>query len=365
MTAGPAPTPWWRSAARHLLAGPEPAESLLGSAVALLGPVGRRMGRIAGAVGLALSVVVLWEELDRAAAFYRLGPVVVLALARALPAALAPRRPLLAWRLSLLATVVTAAAAPLADPGALPWPAVVGGAHLLVLVQLAAAVPRAVAVAAALVDGIALAALLAGAARLALGLLAVPLILTALVTALGISAGGLRAASGRLVEQRRWIAEEQERRAVVEERARITRELHDVVAHHLSLIAVRAETAPCRRLGLDEQARDELAEVATTARSALVEMRRLLGVLRSEHASPERTPQPQLADLPDLVASARRSGLPARLTVHGTPQGEAPAAVGVTAYRLVQEALSNAGRHAAGAPVTVDVDHLPTAVRVR
>ncbi len=153
----------------------------------------------------------------------------------------------------------------------------------------------------------------------------------------------------------------------MEERNRIARELHDVVAHHLSMIAVRAETAPFRRPGLDGDGRGELAGIATDARSALVDMRRLLGVLRTDHDVRERAPQPQLADLPELVASARRSGLPVRMRVHGRPGRTAasPPAVGLAAYRVVQEALSNASRHAHGAAVRVDVRHLPTAVRIR
>ena len=153
---------------------------------------------------------------------------------------------------------------------------------------------------------------------------------------------------------------ERARRAVLEERARIARELHDVVAHHLSLIAVRAESAPYRLAGLDDPVGAEFGSLSAAAREALADMRRLLGVLRSEEPA-ARAPQPQLTDVPDLVASARRAGVAVALTGPAS-WGTVPAGVGVCAYRIVQESLSNASRHAPGAPVTVTVGHDPHAV---
>jgi signal transduction histidine kinase len=166
---------------------------------------------------------------------------------------------------------------------------------------------------------------------------------------------------------------EQGRRAVLTERARIARELHDVVAHHLSLMAVRAETAPYRLADLPGPVRDEFGALSGAARAALADMRRLLGVLRDEGPA-ERAPQPQLADLPVLIEAARQAGMPVELSV---PPGAAlmtagpmmadtvPSAVGVCAYRIVQESLSNASRHAQGAPVTVSLDHRADGVLLR
>jgi signal transduction histidine kinase len=162
----------------------------------------------------------------------------------------------------------------------------------------------------------------------------------------------------RRQQSRRVIAEQEEvneleraRRAVLEERARIAREMHDVVAHHMSMIAVQAETAPYRVADLPDTARAELATIATAARSALADMRRLLGVLRQEDDDTPRAPQPGLADIPDLVATAKRAGVPVTLAM---PAGDGvPEAVGLTAYRIVQEALANAARHAPGGPVRV------------
>jgi signal transduction histidine kinase len=153
---------------------------------------------------------------------------------------------------------------------------------------------------------------------------------------------------------------EQARRAVLEERARIARELHDVVAHHLSLIAVRAESAPYRLAGLAGPVDAEFGSLSAAAREALADMRRLLGVLRSEGPA-ARAPQPRLADVPDLIASAQRAGVAVALT--GPESWDTvPAGVGVCAYRIVQESLSNASRHAPGAPVIVTVGHDPNAV---
>jgi signal transduction histidine kinase len=156
---------------------------------------------------------------------------------------------------------------------------------------------------------------------------------------------------------------ERARRAVLEERTRIARELHDVVAHHLSLIAVQAETAPYRLGELPEPARAEFGALSGVAREALTEMRRLLGVLRQDQPA-GRAPQPQLADLPVLVEGARRAGVHVELTAAGEP-GQVPPGVGVCAYRIVQESLSNASQHAAGASVTVSVDHGARAVQLR
>jgi signal transduction histidine kinase len=153
------------------------------------------------------------------------------------------------------------------------------------------------------------------------------------------------------------------RRAVLEERAKIARELHDVVAHHLSLIAVRADAAPYRLAGLASEARAEFSDLGETAREAMTEMRRLLGVLRTGQAA-EHAPQPQFADLPELVDAARDAGLAVELARHG-PVSTLPAAVGSCAFRIVQESLSNAGRHAPGAAISVGVEVEPSIVRLK
>jgi len=153
------------------------------------------------------------------------------------------------------------------------------------------------------------------------------------------------------------------RRAVLEERARIAREMHDVVAHHMSLIAVQAETAPYRLGELPEPVRAEFSELSGAARESLAQMRKLLGVLRSDQAA-ERIPQPRLGDVPGLVGSARQAGARVSLSMPPAAAAPVPAGVGVCAYRIVQESLSNAARHAPGAAISVSVVREAQAVRL-
>ena len=165
-----------------------------------------------------------------------------------------------------------------------------------------------------------------------------------------------RLVTAELFRERAHSASEQERRVLVEERNRIARELHDVVAHGLSIIHVQATSAPYRVEGLSEGAKAEFAEIAASARSAMTEMRQLLGVLRSADAAAETAPQPGLSDLPALVASVERAGVPLTLELgERLPEGGLAA---TAAYRIVQEALSNVVRHAPGATTHVSVEVL-------
>jgi signal transduction histidine kinase len=166
-----------------------------------------------------------------------------------------------------------------------------------------------------------------------------------------------------LADQAERAELEQARRAVLEGRTRIARELHDVIAHHMSLIAVRAETAPYRLADLPDPVRAEFGWLSGSAREAMADMRRLLAMLRNEQFA-ARAPQPGLPDLPELIDTARQAGMAVELSAAGGLD-MVPQSAGVCAYRIVQEALSNAGRHAAGAPVTVSVRHDPEAVRLQ
>ncbi len=140
------------------------------------------------------------------------------------------------------------------------------------------------------------------------------------------------------------------------ERARIARELHDVVAHYISMIAVQAETARETTPGLSAAGAQRLAEIAGTARAGLTEMRRLLGVLREDAGGvAARHPQPGLQQLAELIDAAREtSGAGARLIVSG-PVAAFDPGVELAAYRIVQEALTNARRHAPGTAVDVEL----------
>ncbi|GAA3240192.1 sensor histidine kinase [Actinocorallia longicatena] len=157
----------------------------------------------------------------------------------------------------------------------------------------------------------------------------------------------------------------QKEQAVMRERARIARELHDVVAHSVSMIAVQAETAPYTMRELSAEARDGYAEIAKTAREALVEMRRLLGVLRSDaRDGAEITPQPRLDRLPELIDQHRGTGGNAGLSIRGE-EHPLSATLELSAFRIVQEALTNVRRHAPGAPVQVELVYHPDRLAVR
>jgi signal transduction histidine kinase len=149
------------------------------------------------------------------------------------------------------------------------------------------------------------------------------------------------------------------------ERARIARELHDVVAHHISMISVQAETARLTTPGMPQAGADRLVAIGDTARQALAEMRRLLGVLREDAgAEVDRRPQPGLAQLIELIDEMRdASGTSTRLIVHGHITRLDPG-VELTAYRIVQEALSNARRHASNVAVDVELEYTDELLRV-
>jgi signal transduction histidine kinase len=139
--------------------------------------------------------------------------------------------------------------------------------------------------------------------------------------------------------------EERARLAVADERARIARELHDVVGHSVSVMTVQA-SAVRRRLDTDQdQVREALEVVERTGREALAEMRRMVGVLRHPEESPALAPQPSLEQLERLVEHTRDAGLPVELRIEGEPV-PLPAGIDLTAYRLVQEGLTNAVKHA-------------------
>jgi signal transduction histidine kinase len=173
------------------------------------------------------------------------------------------------------------------------------------------------------------------------------------------------------------------------ERARIARELHDVVAHHISMIAVLAETGRLTTPGLPEAGARRFTEIGDTARAGLTEMRRLLGVLREDAAaaveaadaadagagtaaSPgaaarraSRQPQPGLAQLTELIDTARDASLAGTRLIISGPVTQLDPGVELAAYRIVQEALTNARRHAPGAAVDVELRYSPEWLRLR
>lgn len=159
-------------------------------------------------------------------------------------------------------------------------------------------------------------------------------------------------------------AAEQAMAAVLAERTRIARELHDIVAHSVSTMVVQAGAAEQVVADDPELVRRALAAIRTTGADALGEMRRVVAMLRDDDAdSSDLAPQPGLDGLPGLLAATRASGLDATLEVRGVP-GPLPPGLELTGYRVVQEALTNARRHAAAASVRVVVEHDPAELRI-
>jgi signal transduction histidine kinase len=189
----------------------------------------------------------------------------------------------------------------------------------------------------------------------------IPLLFTIVWVAGFALSGKLREA--REAEERARVAERRReveaREAVLEERRRIARELHDVVAHSVSVMTVQA--GGVRRLLRPEQEREReaLLTIEETGRTALTEMRRLLGILRGANETPSLAPQPGMATLGVLVEQVRDAGLPVEYRVEGEPV-LLPPGIDLSAYRIVQEALTNALRHAGPARARLSVRYRPT-----
>ncbi|MGW5237697.1 sensor histidine kinase [Monashia sp. NPDC004114] len=170
----------------------------------------------------------------------------------------------------------------------------------------------------------------------------------------------------RLEELTEYLEQERERReraAVADERARIARELHDLVAHAVSVIALQADAAEAALERDTEFASRAIAVIRSTATEALGEMRRLVGVLRAENDDADYGPLPRLAELPALVDRARGNGQDVQLSVDGTPV-VLPSSLDLSAFRIVQEALTNATKHAPGAPVSIALSWQPGSLRI-
>ncbi|WP_346779930.1 sensor histidine kinase [Streptomyces sp. S3(2020)] len=299
----------------------------------------------------------------------------VIAVAQGGAVLLAMWRPIPAWWLSLAVTVLQAVLLHglLGGPAReFTWPWSTAGtiAHLLVLLLLTLRVPTRVSLEVLALTGLTTYALqgLWGAAHYeSTGVIAVAL--SAISVVLGIALRGRREARQELVEQTSLTTEERARRTLLEERSRIARELHDVVAHHMSVISIQAQVAPHLVENPSEELKENLDGIRQNALEALIELRRVLGVLRSEHPeSPDpvepgtgtrtapHTPQPTLDRLDALVENTRAAGLRVELDVRGERR-PLPPGLELSAYRIVQEALSNVLRHAPGAIAHVELRH--------
>ncbi|WP_337662262.1 sensor histidine kinase [Actinoalloteichus sp. AHMU CJ021] len=333
-------------------------------------PVALLHGWRLATVGLALLVLLLITLPSGAiqlAENYAVGGGLAVALQtfQTLPLVLSLVQPVAAWAISLAAGTAIAL---VSTPGGEPWPWPAAGliAHLGVLLVLVGCCRWWTLLLAALAEPLAVAAIswLVPDERQPDALVPLVVIFVVLLV-VGVVWSLRRDLRRRLREHQRLAEEERARRTVLEERARIAREMHDVVAHHMSVVTVQAETAPYRIADLPDAATEEFASIAASARRSLAEMRQLLGVLRSDSGSSARAPQPALDSLPELADLTRGSGVP--VTLRPLPDEvvrELPGTVQLACYRIVQEALSNVVRHAPGAATTVDLAYASGRVAV-
>jgi signal transduction histidine kinase len=267
-----------------------------------------------------------------------------------LPVLLIRTNPLAAWALTTLAAVGIAMAFPPLPEYAFPWQPM----HFLVM--LATLVAVTLTCPWRRVVGVWLATVAVVAVFMPADLKPGWIFGVSMVTATAGLLRGLLLSRRQLARQEELSELERARRAVLEERSRIARDLHDVVAHRMSLVVVQAQTASRRLDGVPPHVEQELDSIAEQAREALNEVRGMLGVLRSDGRLPETAPQPTLEQVEPLLADTRAAGVDLDWSVDGDPAGCSEAA-GMVAFRILQESLANASRHAPGAHVFVQIGY--------
>ncbi|KAB2590085.1 sensor histidine kinase [Streptomyces arboris] len=174
----------------------------------------------------------------------------------------------------------------------------------------------------------------------------------------------VREAEREITVQRTVTAVERDRRTLLEERTTIARELHDVVAHHMSVVAIQAEAAPYRVENPPPELEQAFVTIRENAVAALTELRRVLGVVRAEDYEAPDAPQPTLAVLDGLLDNVRETGLETEKVITGAVR-ELPQGVELSAYRIIQEALSNTLRHAPGATARVEIAYVLGGIGLR
>jgi signal transduction histidine kinase len=301
------------------------------------------LGWTAGAIAIPLNV---FDPLPPPVIPWLIGPL------QAAPLLLAARRPLVAWRISAAGLLLGAVL--LQDRYFWPWPVTAWLAFVLILFLVGVGHGKSTNTAVGLLTllGLLVPGVVIGGMPGWFGLILAGIVLIAL--AFGDALGGRYAAELSLAEQEALRLQTLAEQARLEERARIARELHDVVAHHMSVIAMQAEAAPYKIPDLPPAAADTFTIVRDAARDALAETRRVVGLLRSADEGAEKRPQPGLDLLEELAGAARQAGLTVDLTIVGVPR-PLPAGLDLSAYRIVQESLSNAARYAPGAKVGVEI----------
>ncbi|WP_275461578.1 sensor histidine kinase [Streptomyces noursei] len=319
---------------------------------------------------LVLGVVLLAGNANTYAFRYGMGMAIAVLIAGIQAAApiLALYRPVLAWWAVTAAVLVVGYHAasrfdPFVDP---PWQRIGMPIQAVVLFLVALRVrPRATAE--MLVLGVLAGAFANGLAGGGLRDDDVSALVLAVCALVGALLRGRQKARTELVVQERLTAEERARRTVLEERSRIARELHDVVAHHMSVISIQAQVAPHLAENPSDALKENLRGIRQNAVEALTELRRVLDVLRSADSGPEGTrhaPQPTLDRLDELVGNVRGAGVTVTVDTTGTRRPLSPGTE-LSAFRIVQEALSNAMRHAPGAAVHVALGYHPDRVALR
>ncbi|WP_448060893.1 sensor histidine kinase [Cellulomonas hominis] len=320
---------------------------------------GRRLGWRFAVLAAAVAALGLVEAVRQATGTAELTVGLVAAVAIGASLLLCGRRPLLALGLTLaITTAATLASGPV--PVALFL-----GVEVAVY-QLATRATRPVTVGAAVVTGLVLFWLARGPVE---GPITEPAALIVLVwTAFAASFGhavhnrrdyvqALADRAQRAEETREAVA----RARVTEERVRIARELHDVVAHHLTVVSLHAGLAGRSVRTAPDVAEESLGHVQASARTALDELGAVLQVLRSDRLEQDDRPMPGTADIGELVASFVSTGLAVRLSVRGAPAPLDPVC-DLTVYRVVQESLTNAHKHGTGRRAQVELDHRPDGV---
>ncbi|MFF7359997.1 histidine kinase [Streptomyces sp. NPDC008125] len=290
----------------------------------------------------------------------------VVGVVPAIPVALTLVRPVAAFWGSMAATVVVAMAGDV-----WPWGASSLWGHLVVLVVVAARTRRRTA------PWMWTLTLLLGLVLEYLGgyhanSTAFPMVVMSALALLVVTVVQVRRDARREVSeaerevtvQRTVMAVERDRRTLLEERTTIARELHDVVAHHMSVVAIQAEAAPYRVQDPPPELEQAFVTIRENAVAALTELRRVLGVVRAEDQEAPDAPQPTLARLDRLLDNVREAGLETEKTVTGAVR-ELPRGVELSAYRIVQEALSNTLRHAPGATAVVEIAYVLGGLGVR
>lgn len=324
------------------------------------GPLTRRLpGRLREYAGWTPHAVIVGAALIAAFAAAEDGESVPLlaALVCAIPVLVTMVRPLGAFWLSMAATPV----AGILGGGWSEWPWMAGAmvSHLAVLTIVAVRTrPRTAAWMWLLTAAYGLVADAGFGPSYYYGSNTGPMLVVSALVLLCVAVWHIRrTAEQEVTAQATETAQERSRRTLLEERTTIARELHDVVAHHMSVVAIQAEAAPYRVENPPEELERAFATIRENAVAALTELRRVLGVVRAEDYEAPDAPQPTLADLDALLANVRDAGLDVAKTVTGAVR-ELPQGVELSAYRIVQEALSNTLRHAPGASAKVEIGYV-------